>query len=77
MSIEAPPADPDVLGLDATGGQDALVHRLESDLDENRVTLGDADEPLAPFLGSGHIERELAHLARVVDDVAHVDGEGT
>ena len=36
----------------------------------------DGDETLAPLLGRGHIERDLAHLAGVVHDVAHVDAEG-
>jgi hypothetical protein len=72
---ETAPADADVLRLDATGDEDSLVDRLEPRLDEHRIALGDADEALAPLLGSGDVEREFTHLARVVDDVAHGKGE--
>ncbi|BAJ76205.1 malate/lactate dehydrogenase [Microbacterium testaceum StLB037] len=52
------------------------MHRLEAHLEIEQLGLGDRDETLAPFLGSGKLEAVLAHLTGLAFDVAHGELEG-
>ena len=62
--------------LDRAGGEDPLVQRLELHVDVEPGSLLHRDEALAQVLGGREVERPLAHLTRVADQVAHVHDVG-
>jgi len=72
---EAPAALPLGRRVDVGGHQDALVHRLEPEVDLDLGTLAHADETLAERLGGRDVESLLAHLAGLVEEVANIHAE--
>ncbi|BDZ38462.1 hypothetical protein GCM10025863_10760 [Microbacterium suwonense] len=53
------------------------MHRLQANIEIDALALFDGHDALAPFLGQGHREAMLAHLARLADDVADGQDEGS
>src|SRR5690606_19021065 len=73
---EASSADADVLGIRRAGDENALVYRLQPDVEVDLGTVLEGDDALAPLLGERDGEAVLAHLARMPDDVADGHHEG-
>lgn len=63
-------------GIELDAGQNTLVDGLEPGVDLDDRSLANGDHPLAELLVCGDVELMLAHLARAVHEVAHVDAEG-
>jgi len=74
---EASTAHPGVLRVDLSGHEDALVHGLQSRIHGDRFARAHGDEPLTPLVGSGDLERVLAHLAGTMHEIADRDHERT
>lgn len=58
-----------------TSGQNALVNRLQTQVEFDRCTLNNGDQRFAPLLGCGHVDNQFAHHAGLADEVANEDVE--
>ena len=71
--VQAPTALADRDRVHVCADQDAVVQRLHPRLDVQLRTPLHADHDVAESLGNRHVEHPLAHLARAVHEVVHLD----
>jgi len=72
---EASYALSDRFGVDVGAHEDAVVQRLEAQVEVKLGARGHPDHGISERVGGGDVEAPLPHLARAVQEVEHLDGE--